>query len=502
MEETQSVPGKYVLSKYYVWGTIGSLIALSIYYIYKFNKYYDPNHVFDFNILSAVCFFLSIILILLLLYKFNLKSKALYLFLFFLIGSATIISYYFIKPVKCSDCEGNIIVAERLRETGPANFFKNFHKPTLYTINNSPIKRARFLGYDNLLRLNYKEQLAGIEKESPDVTLSNHKRLGVINFRISKHSPLWFCTIGLWQSFFGDSNFSHVMLANLMTVMYLASLYVLLGIFLKEDEYREKLLILLLVMLLPIFLTISGLITNDMVVGIFVLWTIFFLMKEKNENISCNDFLAGVIYSLAVLFKFTMLPLFLAVILFYVINYKFNNALPKIIVFCISFTLFPLLLNVIFGYDMILNIITAATEEYVIIAARKRSVISKIILWYGMHESYMFGVPLILLILTHMLKVRQYLARNEVLTSYVYIVFLIMIGVLFRYSYWSRILVGYLPLMVPLLVSIYNNCHEKKRMILTTCLFLSINNFLVLINDLIIAMILHPSYAANDSFIV
>ncbi len=493
MEENQSISSKYRLSKYYIWVTAGSLIILSLYYIYKFNKYYDPNHVFEFNLLSLIIFFLSIILMLLLLFKVNLKNKIAYLFLFFIIGSSTIISYDFIIPVigsdcRGTDCKGSIVVAKRFREMGLASFLENYNKPTLYQIKNSPTRHEKLLKYDNILKLGYKNLLIDIENESPDIVLSeNTERSRLINFKISKHSPIFFFMIAFWQMFFNDSYVLYIIFSNCVALLFLVSLYAFLGLFFTKEEYKSKLLILFLVMLLPIFLKLSGYLTNDLIIGVFITWLVFFLIKNNKENINRYDFLVGLMYSAAVLFKFTTLPLFLAIVIYYIVNFRPYKAISKLIIVMLCGSVFPLLLYIIFDYDMILNIITGTIETSIAVTAIEGSIINTI-LWYGIHETYIFGIPFILLLVTHLFKVRQYLTRNELLTSYLNFAFVCMAGVLFLYSYWSRLSVGYLPLMIPLLVYIYNNCYEKKEMILTTCVFLSINNLLVIIHDFIIDM--------------
>ncbi len=502
MKQNQGLPSKYRLSKYYIWVTAGSLIILSVYYIYKFNKYYDPNHIFEFNLLSLSIFFLSIVLMLLLLFKVNFKNKIAYLFLFFIIVSSTLISYDFIIPIigsdcRGTDCKGSIMVAKRVREMGFLSFLENYNKPTLYQIKNSPTRHEKFLKYDNILNLGYKDLLIEIENESPDIVLSeNTERSWLINYKISKHSPMFFFMIAFWQMFFNDSYVLYIILSNCAALLFLVSLYAFLGLFFTKEEYKSKLLILFLVMLLPIFLLLSGSLTNDLIIGVFITWLVFFLIKNNKENINRYDVLAGVMCSAAVLFKFTTLTLFLAIFFYYAIKFRLNKAIPKLIVVMLCFAVFPLLLYGIFDYDMILNIITGTIETSLDFTAREGSFISKI-LWYGIHEAYVFGIPFILLLLAHIFKIRQYLTRNEVLLSYLNIAFVCLVSISLWHAYWGRLLVGFLPFMIPPLVYIYKNCSEQKKMILSTYVLLFANNILILINDLIIAMIFNPYYGVN-----
>lgn len=468
--------------------TAGLLILLSLYYIYKFKKYYDASYDPEFNFLGLALFILSITLMLFLLLNDWIKYKVAYIFLFFTIGSAIILSSDLMRPGICNDCAGNIEVAKSIRNAGLASFLMHYHDLPLYVINNSPSKRERFVKYDIILKLNYKNYLLDIEKKPLDAIFSYDKKSTFINHRISKHPPLWFCVIFLWQSLFSDSYYSHVVLSNLIAVLYLASLYALLGVFLLEDEYRNKLKIVFLVLLLPIFLNISGYLTNDMVVGIFAIWLVFYVMTNNSENINKNDCLAGIIYSVSVLFKFTMLPLLTLIVIYYMVHFRFRNAVIKLITFVLCASILPLLSYVIFNYNMILNLMTTVTEESSVIAERKGTIIN-IILWYGFHEMYGFGMPLILLLATHFFKVREYLTGNEVVMSLVYIAFFLSAGILFRYSYWSRIFIGYLPFIIPLLTHVYHHCGEKKKLLLTTCIFLAVNNLLVIMHELIQGMI-------------
>ena len=50
----------------------------------------------------------------------------------------------------------------------------------------------------------------------------------------------------------------------------------------------------------------------------------------------------------------------------------------------------------------------------------------------------------------------------------------------------ARFWIGFLPLTIPLVVYIYQNCEEKRKMVFLTSIFLVINNLLILIHEGII----------------
>lgn len=502
MKENQGMPSKYRLSKYYIWITTSSLIISSLYYIYKFKKYFDPNHLFEFSLLSLLVFFLSITLMLLLLFKVDLKNRTTYLIIFFIIGSSIMISYDFIVPsiekdCRGTDCEGSLMVTERLRTMGSARFLEHYSKPTLYQIATSPERLERLSGYDKMLKLGYMDLLVDIENYPPDILLSEDTTESrLINYKISKHSPMFFYVIAVWQSLIGGGYFSYIVLSNMIALLYLLSLYALLGLFFTKEEYRSKVLILFLVMLLPIFLELSGFLSNDLIIGIFISWMVFFLIKNNKENINRNDLLIGLLYSAAVLFKFTTLTLFLGIAIYYIVYVGLYKAVPKLIVVLLCAAVMPLLLYGVFGYDMLLNIITGTIETSLDFTAREGSILRKV-LWYGVHEAYVFGIPFVILLFTHLLKVKRYITRNEVLISYLGIAFICLVALVLWHAYWGRLVVGFLPFMIPLFVHIYKNCAEQKKMILSTYVLLFVNSLLIIVNNLIIVMIFNPYHAVN-----
>jgi hypothetical protein len=378
----------------------------------------------------------------------------------------------------------NSLVAKRLREQGIVDFLKNYHKPSLYKIKKSPQMYERFLQYDNKLKLNYKRLLKNIEDEKPDIILSdNRKGAEQINWRIGKHSPLWFCIIAFWETFSGDSYLSKIVMpANMIALLYLASLYIFLGLFFKQDEFRSKLLIIFTVLLLPAFLRQVPETTNDLILGTFVTWVLFFLLKNDNEKINNNDLLVGFFYSVAVLIKFTSLTLMLPITLYYLIEFKFK-AIPKLFVAFLFFSVFPILLYTVFEYDMILNVITGSTEEYTLKAMKSGSIFNLgTFVWYILYDQYNFGIPFVILLITHISKVRQYLSCNEVLKSYMFISFFFMLCFFFWGSGVARHWIGFIPLTIPLLVYAYNNSEEKSKMLLSTSIFLLVNNLLILVH--------------------
>jgi hypothetical protein len=271
------------------------------------------------------------------------------------------------------------------------------------------------------------------------------------------------------------------MFAKFVAALYLISLYFFLGVFLKREEYRIKLLILTLVLLLPTFLIQATRPKSDLILGAFVTLMLLFLLKNKRNNICQDDLLVGFYYSIAVLFKLTSLTLLLLIALYYFINFK-HKAVPKLFVVLLCSSALPLLLYMVFGYDLILNIITGRVMQPVgTYASDVESVMDYIVRWI-LYGQYTFGIPMALLLITHMFKVRQYLARDEVLSSYLFITIFCMMYIFLWGSDMPRHLAGYLPLTIPLLFYIYDNCYEKNKMLLSVNIFLVVSNLLILMN--------------------
>ncbi len=283
----------YKLSKLYIYSTSISLIILFGYYSHRFLKYYDKDIANHFSYISLIIFSTSIILLMLLFIKFQIKNKIIFLLLFFVLTSSTILSYDFINPTVCTDCESFVMVGKRYREQGLFSFLKNYHKPPLYRFKESPQLYNKFLQYSNKLGLNYKPLFNNIENEPPDITLSdNRKKAGIINFSINYYSPLWFLFIGLWDTFSVEGYFPQIIIpANLIGITFLVSLYFFLGIFYKKEEYRNKLFILFVVLLLPTFF--QQVVQNKTVLflGITVTWLLFFLLKNTENEFNYKDML-------------------------------------------------------------------------------------------------------------------------------------------------------------------------------------------------------------------
>ncbi len=473
------------MNKFYIPATIVSLIILSGYYFYRFLKYYT-DILYKFNLVSLIVFLISIILLILLFSKFKIKSKTTFLSVFFTLSLLTIVSHDFIVPYVCADCKMNILVGRRLKEQGLVSFLKNYHKPTLYKFKTTPELYQRLIEYDNKLNFGYKKQLDRIEEEPPDVTLSdNREGTEAINWRIGKHSPFWFGIIGLIDSIIGENYFFKVVLpANIIAILYLVSIYFFVGLFYRNDEYKTKLFIPLIFLLSPAFLTQATQTTNDLALGILVIWLFFLLLKNNEQKITYRDILSGFLYSIAVLCKFTSLILMPLIVLFYSIRFKTTGIL-KLLVFLLCFSILPLFLYITFNYDIILNILTGSIEEFTLKASRERTII-KILYWDIILELYNFGIPIILLLILHAFKIRKYIIPNEMLTSYLFIVWFFILPIFVWGGGVSRHWLGFTPLIIPLLVKIYGSYKEETRMLLSTSIFLVISNLLILIYEGII----------------
>jgi hypothetical protein len=470
-------------------------MILTGYYYHRFLKYYDKDFTPEFNLSALVIFVISGVAMIFVLRIFKAQTKILPLSSFFIL--TIILSHDFIVPYVCADCKMNILVGERFREQGLAQFLRNYHKPTLYKIKKSPILHEKFLLYDDILGFNYKKLMEDIEDEPPDIILSEDtKESRSINWRIGKHSPFWFIVIGLIEPFTGDDYFSKIIIpANLVAILYLISLYLFLGLFYKRDEYKDRISILSLILLMPSFLTNASQITNDLALGFFLTWVFYLLFKNNEARIHIYDAATGLLYSLAVLCKFTSLTMIPIIVVLYLIRFK-SRAITKLGLFFLCFCSLPALLYKEFGYNIILNVITGSVEEYTLKAIKAGTIFNpRTFGWYILYEQYHFGIPLVTLLLTHMHKIRYYVTRQEILISYMFIASFWILPLFLWGSGVSRHLLGFLPLMIPLLAHIYRNCREKDRMLISTVIFLLLNNLLVLIHEgIIMAGFYHDNF--------
>lgn len=476
---------KYSLSRIYVYATTCSLLILLGYYYHRYLKYFSEHPANEFSFFSLAIFLISVISLILLFFRVKVKQKASFLLIFIILTSSTIFSYSFINPVDCPDCNNFVLTGERVQEQGLVAFLKNYQKPVLYKIKTEPRLYEKFLDYNKKLGSIYKNTLDDIEGEHQDITLSDN-RFGTkgITIATSNYSPLWYCLTGLWIVFAGESYYSQIILPSILfAFLFLISLYFLLGLFYGKDEYRNKLSILFIVLFMPVFLQQSVQNTSTMLLGTTVSWMFFFMLKSRETSTDLHHLSAGFLYSIAVLLKFTALTLMLPIGLFYLIRFK-SKAISKLLVFSLSFTALPLLLYIMFDYDMVLNIITGSTMEFSILADKGLS--AQVIFWQVFYQMYLLGIPVLFLFGTHMIKVRKYLSQNERLTSYIFTAFFLMLFYILWRSGIARHWLGFLPLMVPLSVYVFENCKEKSKMILLTSVFLLANNLLLLIHDGII----------------
>lgn len=473
---------KYKLSKIYIFSTIASLVILLGYYCHRFFKYYNEEYANNFNLFALLIFSASIILLLYIFSK-EFKNKIIFILLFIILVTSTLFSYDFIISDIYPDCECNFLVGKRFREQGLASFLKNYHKPTLYKIKKTPQEYEKFLHYNNKLKLNYEELLDNIENEASDIILSDNTLTSrKINWRIGKHPPLSFIAFGFANIFSNDGYFSRVVVpSNLVAILYLISLYVFLGLFFKQEEYKSKLLILIIILFLPTFLQQSARNTNELILGVMVTWALFFLLRNTDNKINYNDLLLGFVYSVAVLIKLTSLTLLLPITLYYLIYFKYKS-FPKLVIFITCFLALPLFLYVVFEYDMLLNLLTGIVDESVYKAGLNASIISNIA-WYFFYDQYNLGIPFVLLLITHIFKIKQNSVGNDVLISYMLFASFFMLSFFLWHSGLSRHLSGFIPLTIPLLVYIFKNCEEKFKLVSLTVIFLFFNNVLILIHN-------------------
>ncbi|MEM3000926.1 MAG: glycosyltransferase family 39 protein [Candidatus Nitrosocaldus sp.] len=379
----------------------------------------------------------------------------------------------------------NILVGRRLKEQGFVNFLKNYHKPTLYKFKKRPELYQKLINYDNKFHLGYKKRLDIIEKEPPDVTLSdNREGTEAINWRIGKHSPFWFGIIWFIDSITGENYFFKVVIpANIIAILYLVSVYRFVGLFYRDDEYKDKLFIPFIFLLSPAFLTQASQTTNDLALGILVIWLFLLLLKNNEHRITYKDLLSGFLYSIAVLCKFTSLALIPIIVLFYLIRFK-RYGISKLLIFFLCFSILPLLLYITFNYDIILNILTGSIEEFTLKSrVIKGKSIIETFLWYVFLEIYNFGIPIVLLLILHILRIRKYITQNEMLTTCLLAGYFLVLPYFFWGGGVSRHWLGFAPLIVSALTYIYKNSVVKNKVFLSTIILLLINNLLYLIHE-------------------
>ena len=479
-----STDQKHQLSRLYIYISTASIIVLSLYCWYKYNNHYIPNSGGNFSFVSLTIFLVLSVLILIFVTTFKTKNKKTFLSIYFILAASLIFSYNFIHPVIKADNNHNLLVAERLQEQGIVDFLKNYHKPNLYKIKKSPQLHDKFLKNTSKLPFNYNEYLTDIEKEPQNIILSDGSRDSkAIKIMTGNYSPLWFALVRLFEVFSGDSYFSNVIIpANITALFFLVSLYFFLGLFYKNDEHRNKLMILSIILFLPIFLIQAGQITNVMFLGIIVQWIIFFMLKNTDARINHKDLLTGFLYSIAVLTKFTSLTLLLPITLYYLIRFK-TGAILKFTVFLISFSALPAFLYLTFNYDMILNILIGSTAEFAIAEKRISNAGIKGSLWILFYQPFYFGLPFIFLLITHLNKIKKHLTRPDVLISYSFILYFVVLFFMLWRSWISRHWFGFIALAMPILFYIYNYCGQKKKLLLSTAIFLLVSNLLLLIHD-------------------
>lgn len=465
---------KHKLNKFYIPASIFLLVILAIYLPLKLLKYYDNSFVHNINFYTLTLFTITISSSLFLFYKFDFKNKIVFSSLFFVLFTFASFSYYFTLPDECHDCKGDVEVGKLSREMGLTNFIKDYNNPVLYSIKKDPYRYKRLLKYDSLLGLHYKEKVDNIKND----TLNNGRYSDMVLFRTAQHSPFLYCIIGVWQSLFGGEYFSHVKLEFIIAILYLCSMFIFLGLFYKKDEFKDKLSIMLILILTPAFLIQATRPKNDLLLGIFAIWTIFFLLKNKKEGINIFDIATGICLSFAVLSKFTSLTLFLPVILYYLISFKYR-AISKFIVLLICFFILPLTLYAVFKYDMLLNIISGSIMQTM---HNYQNDFIEMLLRRFFLEQYILGIPFIVLSFAYLLQFRRYLFNRDILIPYIFICFFFSYFFTLWGSEVARHLTGYLPLAIPMIVIIYKNCSEQKKLLFATAILLLMNNYLIFLN--------------------
>ena len=448
---------KFKLSRLFLPSALFSQVLLLLYYCFKFYKAFRQGRLdfaYGFDFASLAVFIIAVILVLLLLYRLRSGSRGVLVTLFFILSAVVMLSYDFSLPSIWPDALEDIKVGRSARDQGCSDFLRDYHTQSLMRIKQDPLSRRMFMEYAGKLRLDYEPLLDDLEfDESEEIART----------RAFLHPPLWFCVLGIWQTHFGDSHLSHRVLEKIVAILYLLSLYVLLGVFLKGADLKKRLSLLFLFVLLPVFMNSAVSPKNDLILGIFVTWTLYFLFKNKSQSICIHDVMVGVAYSLAALSKLTSLTMIVPILIYYLVEFRHRSIL-KLIVMLLCFAALPLVLHMAYGYDMILNIITGRVSQVETKLGITFAQNIGIIVLYG---QYSIGIPFVLLLLTHMGKVKSFLTRDAAVIAYSFLAFFYMYFVILYGSHVYKNLGAYLPLTVPILVHIYLNTDEKRKMTLS-----------------------------------
>jgi len=445
-------------------------LLLAVYYGYELimNQEAMVNSI-GINLVGAVVFLITAILILILIFTEIVKKKV--VVIYFSLTVIVLFSYDYILPNEWSDSVGNRRVAIAYNEIGVQKFVKNYHYLGI-----------SFLRSDSTYNESLNEFLENYSPLLPIKTPSTPTDLELESVRLSriaKHPPTWFIIMGSWQKIFGGSDFSFKLLIKIITLLYYLSAFIVLKSLYEKANNKQILQILTVFAFLPTFLMQSLVPKTDILLGLISIWILYFLMKNRSSKININDLIVGLVFSAAILTKFTSIIIVIPIIVFYLIKYSYKSV-PKLCVAGISTLIIPLILYLIFDYNVLLNILTGKAEQTIKVDERVPSAIGYIIdiVLYG---QFRVGIPYVILMLVFIFK-RQVISEKNYSIALMFLAFVFSVFFILWGSNIPRHIIGFIPFTLLLLVYIHRNFQDSRKLFLYTNILLLINIVLSIIN--------------------
>lgn len=462
---------------------ISNILLLIMYLLHLLIKYFSNwNKIivhYAINYLPIFVFIVSIILVFYTLKSERIRNFYLKIVAVFLLLFITLFSYDFILPEEWLDAKGDVLTSKNVVDYGILNFLKNYHYQSLLEIQNNASALESFHNYEKLIPfVNYESTLE--KAKITDIHLIEYNRT-------MHHPPSWFVFLGIWQNVFGSSVLSFKLFSKLIGLLFIFLIFFFISRYLKIDN-QFALTIAVLVGFTPRFLIENETPKSDIFFGVMVI--LFFLqlftVNKNNKSfyrILINDFCVGLFLSLAVLTKFTGLLLALPVIAVYLTNFRFKG-IPRLFFVLFSFILIPVLLNILFGYDMLLNIITGRSKQDFYIENQSQSVsifgfFTNAIL-YGL---FYVGIPLLVIIFHKLIFSFKIFLSPDKINQSIYFIFYLSIFVLLWRSQVSRHQISFFIFLIPILVNSFFTMGDWKITTKYAFLFLFIYDLLFLVNS-------------------
>jgi len=385
------------------------LFAVFILYAIAKNTFLDVPWITEatgFNTtLNGVAVFSLVIALFALSYKlsFNLEKKKLLALLF---GVMLIlqIGVWSISSYRCTDAKGNYNLALLIADRGPVYYMSNYH--TLQDVWSPELQSHIVDSFESL----------GIESWTDGLALNVDENLdadyvGGDYIRSAIHPPLLPLYYSLFIFAFGPSSFEAIqfavaqwiLVALIPIVMYL----LLRKYFSKETSLKTAFIF----MLVPVLLIYTATPVQETVMPLmFLLCTYLFLTAvEKKSNRLLV--ITGVLVSITSLIKFTGLVLFIPFLI--VILWKFKTRfIPRAAYFLVSSAILPLILFLVFNYNILLNAALSKSVGYYAalhLFQAPALMIPAISVYYWTY----LGIPLIILALFGVISALIFYYRGE-----------------------------------------------------------------------------------------